>query len=322
MSLRALIPFGLMVGISSYATLDTVAAQGIDLEVLARQEHALLQETLCPAPGTPALNFAELFDPQRQRMEPARVFDNLYVLGMKTVVAWALQTSDGIILFESMFAHNVEETVVGGLGKLGLDPSEIRYVIISHGHADHFGGARFLQDAFGARIVMSERDWDFMHEAPLRGAPPPFPRKDIAVRDGYAITLGDTRVELYLTPGHTPGTLSSVFPVRDGGNVHYVGYLGGSGIPRTPEDILRFMASADRFARVDDRIDTYVSNHPMVDGTLLKLEALAGRRPGDPHPFVFGNAGFRASISVLHDCAGEILERRLADVLARPDDAD
>ena len=74
MSLRALIPFGLMVGISSYATLDTVAAQGIDLEVLARQEHALLQETLCPAPGTPALNFAELFDPQRQRMEPALGF--------------------------------------------------------------------------------------------------------------------------------------------------------------------------------------------------------------------------------------------------------
>ena len=303
---------GLLAGVSSIAFCNSVSAQGVDLDALARAEHALVQETLCPAPGAPPLNFAELFDPVIQRMEPAQVFDNLYVLGMKSVVAWALTTSEGIILFESMFAHNVEDAVVNGLTTLGLDPSDIRYVIISHGHADHFGGARYLQDTYGARVVMSERDWNFIHTAPLRGEPPPFPRRDIAVRDGYTITLGDTSVDLYVTPGHTPGTVSSIFPVRDGDNVHYVGYLGGSGIPRTPEGIVRFMASADRFARVDGRVDTYVSNHPMVDGTLLKLEALAERRPDDPHPFVFGHSGFRTSMSVLHDCAGEMLERRLA----------
>jgi metallo-beta-lactamase class B len=201
---------------------------------------------------------------------------------------------------------------VNGLEKLGLDPRDIRYVIVSHAHPDHVGGAKYLQDAYGARIVMSVEEWAYMHAAPLRGAPPPFPREDIAVRDGYTITLGDTSIDLYFTPGHTPGTLSSVFPVRDGDNVHYVGYLGGSGIPQTPAGIVQFMASADRFARVDSRVDTYVSNHPMVDGTLLKLEALNRRERSDPHPFVFGNAGFKESLSVLHDCAGEMLERRLA----------
>jgi len=123
--------------------------------------------------------------------------------------------------------------------------------LISHAHTDHIGGAKHLQDTYGARIVMSVEDWEFMHSAPLRGVPPEFPQTDIAVRDGYAITLGDTRIDLYFTPGHTPGTLSFVFPVRDGDAVHYVGYLGGSGIPQRPEDIAQFMASIDRFARVE-----------------------------------------------------------------------
>ena len=79
---------GLLAGVSSIAFCNSVSAQGVDLDALARAEHALVQETLCPAPGAPPLNFAELFDPVIQRMEPAQVFDNLYVLGMKSVVAW------------------------------------------------------------------------------------------------------------------------------------------------------------------------------------------------------------------------------------------
>jgi metallo-beta-lactamase class B len=288
------------------------ASAQADLDAIVRAEHASIRENLCPAPGTPTTPFAEMYDTARQRMAPAKVFDNLYVLGMKTATAWALTTSEGIILFDAMFHHNVEETVVESMRTLGLDPADIRYVIITHAHNDHFGGAAYLQETYGARIVMSVEDWEHMRSWPQLGSLAPFPRDDIAVRDGYTVTLGDTTVRIVVTPGHTPGTISPIFPVRDGDDVHYVGYWGASAVSfLPPEGIVEYMGSVDRFARIDPRIDVPLTNHPFIDGTLAKLEALAERRRGDPHPFVEGNAGFRAWMRTIHDCAGEVLEEKL-----------
>src|SRR4026209_1091452 len=92
--------------------------------------------------------------------EPARVFDNLYFVGGKVHSAWALTTSEGIILIDTIFPYNSEELIVGGLRKLGLDPTTIKYVIVTHGHGDHIGGAEMLQTRYGARIVMGGPDWD------------------------------------------------------------------------------------------------------------------------------------------------------------------
>ena len=186
-----------------FATLcagNMALAQRPDAAQIVRDEHAAIRANLCPAPGAPA-NPANMFDTAAQRMAPAKVFDNLYLLGMKTVTAWALTTSEGIILFDAMFHYNVEETVVGSLRQLGLDPADIKYVIITHAHGDHFGGAAYLQETFGARVVMGVPDWEHMRSWPQRGEPAPFPRDDIAVRDGYTITLGDTTVRIVATPG-------------------------------------------------------------------------------------------------------------------------
>jgi metallo-beta-lactamase class B len=290
----------------------SAAAQRIDAAAIARAEHAAIRANICPAPGTPATSTAEMFDTARQRMAPAKVFDNLYLLGMKTATAWALTTSDGIILFDAMFHHNVEETVVDSMRRLGLDPAAIKYVIITHAHNDHFGGAAYLQENFGARIVMTVEDWEHMRSWPQLGSLAPFPRDDIAVRDGYTITLGDTTVRIVATPGHTPGTLSPIFPVRDGDQTHFVGYWGASAVSFLPaEGVLEYMASADKFMRVDPRVDVPLTNHPFIDATLEKLAALSSRQRGDPHPFVEGNAGFRTWMQVIHDCAGDVLERKL-----------
>ena len=91
--------------------------------------------------------------------EPAKVFDNLYFVGSKIHSSWALTTSAGIILIDTLYTYNSEEEIVGGLKKLGLDPATVKYVIISHAHGDHVGGAKLLQDRFGSRIVMGGPDW-------------------------------------------------------------------------------------------------------------------------------------------------------------------
>ena len=104
--------------------------------------------------------------------EPAKVFDNLYFVGGKIHSAWALTTSDGIILIDTIFPYNSEELIVGGMKKLGLDPKNIKYVLISHAHADHIGGAEMLQARYGARVVMGGPDWDTGREATRTGTRP------------------------------------------------------------------------------------------------------------------------------------------------------
>jgi len=119
--------------------------------------------------------------------------------------------------------------------KAGLDPATIKYVIVSHGHGDHDEGAKMLQDRYGARIIMGEPDWDTITKA--GNMPGGVPKRDIVASDGQKVTLGDTTVTILLTPGHTLGTLSFLFPVKDQGKTLQVAYSGGMGFnfPRSPE---------------------------------------------------------------------------------------
>jgi acetylornithine deacetylase/succinyl-diaminopimelate desuccinylase-like protein/glyoxylase-like metal-dependent hydrolase (beta-lactamase superfamily II) len=276
---------------------------------LREQQYAQLRRAFCPAPGA-APRAAAGATATDLYIEPTRVFDDLYFVGDRATSAWALTTSAGIILLDAGFHYNVEGTIVGGMKKLGLDPATIKYVIVSHGHNDHFGGARYLQQTYGARIVMSEADWTHMVTWPQRGSPAPYPDRDIVVKDGDEIRLGGTTVRIVVTPGHTPGTISPIFPVTDGAQTHRVGYWGGDGAGYLPpEEIRTYLRSADRFMDLDPAVDVELSNHVVADGTLLKLPLLKTRKPGDPHPFVAGNAAFREWVGVLKSCAGTFLEQ-------------
>ena len=159
--------------------------------------------------------------------EPAKVFDNLYFVGSKIHSSWALTTSEGIILIDTLYTYNSEEEIVGGLKKLGLDPATVKYVIISHAHADHVGGAKMMQDRYRSRIVMGGPDWDAIEKS-VNGYPQGKPKRDIVADDGQKITLGDTAVTIVTTPGHTPGTLSMLFTVKDNGKPLNVAYSGGT----------------------------------------------------------------------------------------------
>ncbi len=144
-----------------------------------------------------------------------------------------LTTSQGIILIDTLNNPREAETFIeGGLRQLGLDPTQIKYIVITHGHADHHGGAQYLADKFKAEMVMSEADWAFLEGPQAPQAQPdrgPIPKRGRAVKDGDRLTLGDTTIELYVTPPHTPGTLSLIFPLKDGAMSHVGGLWGGTG---------------------------------------------------------------------------------------------
>src|SRR5262245_24053868 len=121
-------------------------------------ERPVPRAAVAPAPPSAAAASAP---PERSKWhaEPVKVFDNLYFLGQTEYSAWAVTTSAGIILVDTIYDYSVQEEVEGGMKKMGLDPASIKYVIVSHGHSDHSGGAKFLQDKYGARVILAAEDW-------------------------------------------------------------------------------------------------------------------------------------------------------------------
>ena len=239
--------------------------------------------------------------------DPVKVFDNLYFVGMADVSAWAVKTSDGLILLDAIYDYSIEDEVVNGLKTLGLNPATIKYALVSHGHVDHFGGAKYLQEHFGTKILMSAADWELI--AASRNANKP--TRDQVVSDGQALTLGDTTLTFTLTPGHTPGTVSTLIPVTDNGVKHLVAEWGGTGFnfPRNAETFRTYAASADRFKDIATRAgaDALISNHSGPDGSKTKLPALALRKPGDPHPYVIGQKAVQDYLTVAGECARAVL---------------
>jgi len=235
--------------------------------------------------------------------EPVKVFDNLYFLGQTEFSVWAVTTSQGIILLDAIFDYSIEDEVVGGMKKLGLDPAQIKYVMVSHGHLDHAGGAKFLQEKFGAHLLMSAADYDLLD----RDNPSWKPKRDMVVTDGQQLTLGDTTVTFYITPGHTEGTVSTIFPVRDGNQRHVVAEWGGTLFnfgPIRPR-LQAYAASAERFKQIAAKAgaDVILSNHTIYDGSKTKLPAVLARAPGQPHPYVVGPQVVQRYLTTVGECA-------------------
>ena len=264
---------------------------------------------VCVAPQTgPGADVAPPPPPARDTWytDPAKVFDNLYFVGTRIHSSWALTTSQGIILIDTLYDYASDEAIVGGLKKLGLDPASVKYVIISHGHLDHVGGAKLMQDRFGSRLVMGGPDWDMIEQSVHR-FPNGKPRRDIVATDGQKITLGDTTVTIVTTPGHTPGTLSLIFQVRDHGKPLTVAYSGGTAF-NFPNDVAHFdtyIASQLKFAKAaaDAGATILMSNHSEFDNAVTKIKMMAARKPREPHPFEIGADAIARYFKVTEECA-------------------
>ena len=145
-----------------------------------------------------------------QKTEPFKVFDNIYYVGIQVVGAYLINTNAGLILIDTTYAET-GDLVLESIRKLGLDPANIKYILITHQHADHFAGAgRILQVARGARVGMSQADWEGVERLQASGQANNgiTLTRDLVVKDGDAITVGDTTLKVYVTPGHTPGALA------------------------------------------------------------------------------------------------------------------
>jgi metallo-beta-lactamase class B len=312
------------VSIGSQSNTNTVASQVAAAKAAAEDSWLILYSELCgvalgaggraasappPIGGAPAAG-RQGGPPPREvwYRDPIKVFDNMWIFPTNDTAAWAIQTSEGIIMLDATFDYMVRDLIVANMPKLGLDPKQIKYVVVTHAHGDHYAGAKYLQDTFGARVLMSEADWSAIAQPATTGgfAGMPVPKKDMVVTDGQTLTLGDTTIRMYITPGHTLGTLSFIVPAKDKGATRMAAYWGGTAISSTTpyDNLVAYSSSARRFADIASKANAEVllSNHPRY----FDMERRAGANranPAGPNAFIVNPSRVTNYLRVADHCA-------------------
>ena len=91
-----------------------------------------------------------------------------------------------------------------------IDPEDIEMIILTHSHHDHSGGVVRLKEATGARVLIHEEEAGFLGDdmatvAYLFGLSAPELKADGVLNEGDVLDLGEWKLEVMHTPGHSPG---------------------------------------------------------------------------------------------------------------------
>ncbi|MBT5030865.1 MAG: MBL fold metallo-hydrolase [Proteobacteria bacterium] len=254
-----------------------------------RTINILLAVSLSLSLGSAFAQQSDRRDINVQTMEPFQVFDNVYFVGIKAVASYVIETSDGLILIDTLDGFDgFTDKLLENIRTVGLNPDDIKHVIVMQAHRDHYGGLRELKPILtNATIGMSILDWERM-EGDLGDQAV---ARDMIVEDRSSLTLGDTTLNFEHTPGHTAGTTSIIFSVFDDGQEHLTYFHGGSAI-RTdvPDEIQRFIDDLERIQTIPNIEVTLINHHDIVptgaDDLFARAERLKNRQPGEPHPWV------------------------------------
>jgi metallo-beta-lactamase class B len=274
----------------------------------AAEEHFFCEEPRPNSPNDPVI-------------APTKIFDNVYAIGNSGTTVYVIQTSDGLLMIDSLSANQVESQLLPGFQKLGLDPAKVKIILMGHGHADHFGGSPYFQDHYGSKVYISAADWNLMENPPpgrggdKKGPPPVLPKHDQVVSEGQAVVFGDVKIMPVAIPGHTPGSMGYIFPVKDNGKTHMAaiyagtiltpGIISDEGLQTYAKSVAHFKEEAKKA-----KVDVEIQNHPLMDPIQIKLDKLGARKKGEPNPFVVGQANYQKFLDVMAGCTEVNIARR------------
>ena len=180
-------------------------------------------------------------EPWTLAQKPFKVIENVYFVGNTWVSVYLIDTPEGLILIDCAYEENLY-LLIDSIRGLGFDPKDIRHLLISHGHFDHCGAARQLQEMSNCEIWINEKDAYFFTERrdliAFEDRVPEF-RIDHYYDSDQSICFGGMTIWPGPSPGHTPGTTSFFFEVEHEGRKLTVAMHGGLGTNTlSKEDLL------------------------------------------------------------------------------------
>ena len=220
-------------------------------------------------------------------IEPHKITDEYYYIGTKSGPANLLVTGDGLVLIDTSYPENLEE-LLENIRILGYDPMDIKHIVHSHGHLDHFGCTKALVDLTGAKTYLGEADLpnlDPTHARCSERYKPYVFKPDVLIRDGDVIDFGGVKIRFVATPGHTYGVVSMFMTLHVDGEPHLAGMFGGAGLntltdaffadgryPKTMRDL--YIASVDKI--IGEPVEIHLGNHLANNDGYTKMKLIGG----------------------------------------------
>lgn len=253
----------------------------------------------------------------------AEIFDDLLIVAQKETNCFVLKTTEGLIVIDAIWpSHLAFDAIIDAIKAAGWNPEDIKKLILTHGHADHTGCGRWFVEKYHADTYLSEEDDIYWKNNPVKpDGSETWKDYDITVyvKDGDVIKLGDKTINVYGTPGHTPGCLSFIFPVTENGVKHTAALWGGITPPRSVMGTLRYLRSLDYFmeAAESKNVDVAFSNHTAVDNGLERIRYSKARMSYMPNIYIIGQEGFRRYCQVFRDLSYDMLEMLIMKEIGR-----
>ncbi len=221
---------------------------------------------------------------------PVHVFGNVYMVGTCGITALLITTPDGHFLIDGA-TDEAAEGIAANIRALGFDPTDVRYLLVTHEHLDHAGGLARLKQITGAKFATREATRLAMEtglppaDDPQHGIHPAFPgiKADQIIGDGETLQIGEQKISVIATPGHSPGGTSYTWKSCDQGICKRVVYadslnaVSGDGYRFTdhPAYVATLRSSMARIEAIKD-CDIMISPHPSQSEF---FERLAGEKP-------------------------------------------
>jgi len=250
--------------------------------------------------------------------QPFRIVGNLYYVGTYDLACYLITTKQGNILINTGLASS-DTQIRKNVETVGFKFSDIKILLTTQAHYDHLGAMASIKESTGAKLMMDEQDAPVAMDGgksdyAFGGDTSTFKpvRADKLLHDGDVITLGNMQLVFLHHPGHTKGSCSYLFTIKDGKRSYKVliANLPTIVTPKRLTDIPAYPGIASDYAHTFEAMkkvsfDIWLASHASQFNLHHK------HKPGDaynPSAFIY-KAGYDTALSDLHKAFEEKMKQ-------------